>query len=253
MRKKQLITAGFVLLALAACNKDDDDKPSGPQTFYGASKALGKGQIRAFVTLNAQGQPSDIGVRFTESTLNDLPTDTGGMHDHDMIDVPMPDQAKVTGIDHIQVNWNPKGHDPYEIYGKPHFDFHFYLVSAQEQASVVPGPDNTPVAGEHVPQDYITGVVAVPNMGVHWVDPKGPEFNGQPFTETFIYGFYKGKMTFLEPMITKAFLETHPDHTMPVKQPQSFQKSGYYPVSEQIRYDDAQHEFVVALTGLTKH
>ena len=49
-----------------------------------------------------------------------------------------------------------------------------------------------------------------------------PEFIGKPFTVTYIYGFYHGNMTFVEPMITKAFLETHPDFTLPIKQPQAY-------------------------------
>jgi hypothetical protein len=29
-------------------------------------------------------------------------------------------------------------------------------------------------------------------MGVHWIDPKSPEFNGGKFTQTFIFGSYDG-------------------------------------------------------------
>jgi hypothetical protein len=64
-------------------------------------------------------------------------------------------------------------------------------------------------------------------MGVHWTDTLAAEFHGHPFDETFIYGFYHGKMVFVEPMITRALLASHPDVTAPVKQPRAFNAAGF--------------------------
>jgi len=36
------------------------------------------------------------------------------------------DVAKVTGIDHISIDWNPCGHPPVEKFGAPHYDLHIY-------------------------------------------------------------------------------------------------------------------------------
>ncbi|MEJ7682316.1 MAG: DUF5602 domain-containing protein [Segetibacter sp.] len=150
-----------------------------------------------------------IGIQLGEDALNNLPKSG------DTYPLPLPVQSKVSGIDHVEADWNPSGHEPGPIYGAPHFDFHFYYISKQEQSSVIPGPDTVTVPAQYIPTDYVTGVFAVPNMGVHWSDTTAPEFHGVPFTTTFIYGFYHGKMTFLEPMVTKAFLQTHPDFLHP--------------------------------------
>ena len=42
-------------------------------------------------------------------------------------------------------------------------------------------------------------------MGWHWIDPLSPEFTGQPFSKTYIYGYYGGELSFVEPMITLAY------------------------------------------------
>lgn len=250
MKRKQFITAGVSIIILLACHKDKD---KGPQTYFGTTVPLGKGSVRAFVTIDNQGRPATIGLRLTEDALNGLPTDTTGGREEYQNPIPLPDQAKITGIDHMELDWNPYGHDPTAIYGVPHFDFHFYLISTQEQAGVIPGPDTFSVAKAFIPQDYFSGVVAVPDMGVHWLDSTSLEFHGHPFTDTYIYGFYHGKMTFMEPMITAAFLATHPDYSMNVKQPAAFQKSGYYPTIQQVQFDQTQHEYVVTLAGLVHH
>jgi hypothetical protein len=95
--------------------------------------------------------------------------------------------------------------------------------------------------------------IAIPAMGVHWFDSTATEFHGAPFTSTFIYGFYHGNMTFLEPMITRAFFQTHPDFSATIKQPQKFQKSNYYPTGYQVKYDATKHLYFLILTGLVKH
>lgn len=165
----------------------------------------------------------------------------------------LPKEAAGSGYNHCEVDWNPHGHDPLFAYGVPHFDFHFYMISMEEQAAVIPGPDTVTVAPQYIPKDYVTGVIAVPNMGTHWADTTAPEFHGQPFTATFIYGFYQGKMTFLEPMITKAFLETHPDFHLMIKQPQAFQRHGYYPTRVHLSFDNKKNEYVIAMEDLKYH
>ena len=165
----------------------------------------------------------------------------------------MPKEGKDIGIDHIDFGWNPKGHGPDPIYTHPHFDLHFYKVSKAEQAGVIPGPDPILVDPQYIPVDHVSGVFAVPNMGVHYADLTSPEFKGFPFTGTFIYGFYRGKLTFWEPMFTRAFLLTKPQFTAPVKQPAKFHKAGYYPTTYRISYDNATQEYIIVTEGLTYH
>lgn len=96
----------------------------------------------------------------------------------------------------------------------------------------------------------MSGVIAVPDMGVHWVDSLAPEFKGQKFTNTYIYGFYHGKLTFTEDMATIAWLSTKPDSKLVIKQPKAFQKAGYYPSLSHISYDAAAQEYTIAMEGL---
>ena len=198
------------------------------------------------------GNPQSVGLQLGENALNGLPTDTmSGMPGY-MFTACIPDEGKVTGVDHFEVDWNPYGHPPEGIYTVPHFDLHFYYITSEEQATIIGGPDTVPVAQQFMPKDYIVPVpVAIPYMGVHWFDSTAAEFHGQPFTATFIYGFYHGDLKFVEPMITKAYLETHPDISVAIKQPQAFQHSNYYPTSYQLKYDAAKHVYTLTLSGLT--
>lgn len=239
----------LLFITLIACKKNDDGAPA---TYEGSSVQIGDGSAHTFITLDANNTPSAVGIRLTADALNGLPdhgdSAMGGALPGYMLS--MPEQAHIPGYDHCEVDWNPQGHEPLFAYGVPHFDFHFYLVTPEEQAAVIPGPDTIPVAPQYIPQDYVSGIMAVPDMGTHWSDTTAPEFHGQPFTATFIYGFYHGSMTFLEPMLTKSFLESKTDFTMPVKQPQAFQVHGYYPGKVHVYYDDQTSEYVIALEDL---
>jgi len=58
-------------------------------------------------------------------------------------------------------------------------------------------------------------------------------------------------MVFIEPMITKAFLETKPNATEVIKQPAAYQKTSmYYPMQYSVKYDAGKKEYSIALEGL---
>jgi hypothetical protein len=84
-------------------------------------------------------------------------------------------------------------------------------------------------------------------MGTHWIDSLSSEWQGETFTETFIYGFYHGDMYFVEPMITVNYFQTNPNVTMKIKQPQSFQKDGYYPTNYSIEYDGTEQVYNIVI------
>ncbi len=214
------IPAAVAVIAFAAACSSDTG-PEGTVEVSGAPVTVGNGTAHAFV-VTAPGGMSSIGVALSPSALNGLPSVDS------MWDLPLPAGSAAAPWDHVEINWNVQGHPP-AMYMLPHFDFHFYSVSRSEQASVQPGPDTVTVPAANVPTDYISGVEAVPDMGVHWVDTTSAEFHGQTFDHTLIYGFYHGKMMFIEPMVTRTFLAGHPDVTAPVKQPQQFQTAGRYP------------------------
>ncbi len=232
---------------------------------YGPSVSFGQGSARTWVQTDASGALSSIGIAMTESALNGLPTTVSGRSPTAlMATLPLPAEAAGAGFDHAEVGWNPLGHDPVQIYGLPHFDMHFYSVSPATQLAILPNDPqwatkaaNLPSAA-FVPTGYVAppapiAASAVPQMGVHWTDVKSPEFNGQPFTSTFIYGSWDGQFIFLEPMITKAFLDSHPANvTRNIPQPAQWAKPGSYPTTYTVNYDASLQEFRITLGGLTK-
>ena len=71
------------------------------------------------------------------------------------------------------------------------------------------------------------------------------------FTEVLLNGSRDGKFTFIEPMMTLDWLQERPTLQEPVKQPASYQRTGYYPTTYTVRFDGAAQEYVIALGGMT--
>jgi hypothetical protein len=161
----------------------------------------------------------------------------------------LPAKAPATPFTHVVLNWNPHGHPPAGIYDKPHFDFHFYLISEKVRAGIQATDQKTmlPPPAQNIPKGWIAWPEATSRMGVHWADMKSPEFHGQPFTYTFIYGAYDGKVSFFEPMITRAFLLSHPDVVAPIEQPEVPADQRFQPKQYRVRYDASRHEITVAM------
>ncbi|MGH7684666.1 MAG: DUF5602 domain-containing protein [Vulcanimicrobiaceae bacterium] len=228
--------------------------PASAATYTGSPTAIGNGAGRVVVRTDSEGNPTAVMVELTRSALQGLPTkDKPNMEEWEYT-LPMPAGPK-TGFDHIAVDWNPHGHPP-PMYGVPHFDLHFYaMTSAQQMAVAFPKGDKDPAGRVTDPALIPPGYVVppgteVPMMGVHAVNMASPEFHGKPFTATFIYGYYKNRLTFLEPMVTRAFLLSHPDATMPIPVPKKYSVRGWYPSKYVVRYDSARKIYVIGLTGL---
>jgi hypothetical protein len=216
---------------------------------------------RAYVTTDASGNPTELGVRLSAAALNGLAATpaTGTMYM-----VALPPAASQTPFDHVSLDWNPVGHDPLPIYGVPHFDCHFYMQSMSAQMAITlddPKGDILPPS-TMLPAGYQTAPNAapartVPMMGRHWVDPTSPEYQpGGHFSTTFIYGSYDGHVTFLEPMFIKAQLTPAFSFTAPIKQPQTYEASvsgRYFPTTYSLYYDAAANEYVIALQQMTRH
>ena len=227
----------------------------GGRTEIGEVKKLGDGSVCSWVRFDQKNEPAAIGVTLTESALSGLPTtgDRGLACCQNETVLHLPASVAGAPFTHIAVNWNPNGHIPEGIYDKPHFDFHFYMMDeslrqniAVDDADLAKNPPAACVPAGHVPAPGIM------KMGVHWIDPTSPKFNGKPFTKTFIYGACAGKVSFIEPMITKAYLESKPDSIDPIKQPKAY-AAGYFPSQYTIKYDRATHEYTIALEGLARH
>lgn len=160
-----------------------------------------------------------------------------------------------TPFEFVGVWWNPDGHPPEGVYDVPHFDFHFYHVAESdvddiEGSPLFGGSDvPTPVAPDQYPAGYFPDHSVVPEMGLHWFDSSAPEWSGGSFSHTNIYGSYDGDLIFVEPMITKEFLEGMAECesvTTEIATPERFPEAGQYPTAYSISHPDSD-TFEVAL------
>lgn len=251
LRSMSLVLAACVTMAgcsAAAAGQEDS------RTYFGASESVGDGAVRTYTTLDTKGEPAAVGIRMSATALDGLP-ESGEMF---MLD--LPEQASATVFDHVMLNWNPHGHEPEILFGKPHFDMHFYISDMAAVHGIDPSapgyadraarfPDT-----KYIPRDYIAppgplaSELAVPHMGLHWLDATAGMIPGvYDFKQTFINGSWDGDYTFMEPMMTRAWLLTKPSIREPVKQPQAYQHTAYYPTVYSVRFDYATGEYDIAL------
>jgi hypothetical protein len=264
------------------------------QRQYGPSVKIGNGVVRTYVLRDKSSNvPLEVGVAMSEAAMDGLPAPTpmpasmaaghGASHAHagSLINLLTMPTQNPTPYQFVELDWNPGGHEPAGVYDVPHFDFHFWTVSREVRSSIDPADPrygqnaaNLPAAEYRAPfyLDAATaagapaGAVAVPFMGLHWLDVRSPELQRltghpeayQPFTKTFIYGSWDGQFIFDEPMITRAYIMAKRDaadpavrdEVIPVSTPQHATPAGFYPSAYRIAYDAAAREYRIALTQL---
>ena len=239
---------------------------------YGPETALGEGTIRTYLIVDDSGNPSELGVAISETAMATLPdlSDKPPMESFIAMELTMPEGSpapyRLVGFD-----WNSIGHPPVDIYGEPHFDFHFYMIDTAVKSAILPAEGEAPnefgefadtpfaeramkapTAG-YLPVHYAYAPgSAVPMMGGHWIDPASHEFHGQAFDKTLIYGTWDGEVIFVEPMITKAFIESKPEGTYDIPAPEKVPSPGWYPSAYVVKYDANAKEHRIALTGLAE-
>ncbi|SOC79874.1 hypothetical protein SAMN06296241_1412 [Salinimicrobium sediminis] len=251
----------FFLFLLAGCQQESLPEADGltnsaaakaandevrVNTFYGPAEPFNGGVVRTMVTMTRDGVPVEIGVRISEKALEDLPEDGR------IISLDLPNQMQGLTFEHVDVNWNPHGHEPEVLYGAEHFDVHFYMVSEEYKMTItdpqkgVDYPDEVyqPFNYFPPPPQVPAQFQLVPNMGVHWTRADEPF----PFTHTFIYGSYDNSFIFMEPMVTLEYLLEHADGTaFSIAQPDEFERSGYYPTTYKMYYDDKHKDYVISM------
>lgn len=258
-RSAGLLALGMPLLL--ACRKDSDSPSVQPSITYGPTVQVGSGSARSFISSDASGKPTEIGMALTETALTGLPATPAAGTMYDMA-LPASSAATQMPFDHLSFGWNPNGHEPIPIYGVPHFDVHFYLQPMAAQHTITlddPKGDIFPATNK-LPAGYITppNVVpgrTVPMMGRHWVDPTSPEYTpGGSFGHTFIYGTYDGHTTFIEPMFTKVLLVPGVSIVRDIKQPTAYEVTGkFFPGKYTIRYDAGTKQYLISLQDMVLH
>jgi hypothetical protein len=259
--------------AFVAC----DDAPIAPGTVsaaqapgvhrqYGTPVKVGNGRARAYTLLDARsGTPLEIGVALDSLAMHGLPAPAGGGNAHgDMHEYQLELPARAPApYKFVELDWNPAGHG--EPYLEAHFDVHFYTISLAERNAIVPSDPAWAAKAAKLPAPEfrrtgfacpctLLGIppeqMAVPRMGMHWIDPSSPEFNGKPFTATFIEGVWDGRSIFQEPMVTRSFIMATADATIDLPALKRAQVPGYYPGAYRVSYDAQAKEYRIALSKL---
>jgi hypothetical protein len=227
---KKMILLLSLVSAFASCKKDKDNS----NVFTGPASDVYHGKAWSSLKLNSQGEPEKLTLSLDAATLASVQmgqegNNEGHSHENNIL-VALPEKAlQVTPFKFIMLNWNPLGHEPAGIYDTAHFDMHFYLTPANEVMNYMDmvKMENLP-SEDFIPANHIAGP-PVPMMGKHWIDVTSPELHGAPFTQTFLYGSYDGKVVFYEPMITYDFLKATTSFQRSIPQPSKFKIAGYYP------------------------
>lgn len=136
---------------------------------------------------------------------------------------------KQTGLTELTMYWEPTGHPP-APYMVPHFDFHFYFVSAADIKAIDCKDESKPAAlaagyalpDQDVPPEMqqmlgtakLVGV-CVPGMGMHSL-PAAELASTTPFRGTMVIGYYHAKPIFIEPMISRDMLLEKKSFTLPI-------------------------------------
>lgn len=269
-RRTALKAAGVGLFAtgLGGSAAAQERFPPSDRTQWGRPVQVGEGVMATFFTRRRSVEPRYLGIWFTADALDGLPEEMGG--DHDMVTLPLPATAtNATSVRWVTVGWNPEGHVPVGVYDVPHFDLHFYFMEQEEvEREIPPGECDTdgdetadfgvscevqergtePLPDAQRAPGYVSTEETVPYMGNHWVDQNAPEFQGESFTHTWIYGSFDGQLNFIEPMITHEYLENLTGREVTdVETPEAFPEAGYYPTQYVTRRLRRQNAYAVVL------
>jgi hypothetical protein len=241
------------------------------KTIVGEQKQLGNGSVRTWLQVDENNQPLRLGVTLTESALSGLPGESdepqeGSLKLHLMDGSPnhtfeyelkFPKEAEQTAFTHMGFNWNPIGHGPENVFDKPHFDVHFYTATPEYRHNIKSEDSQDVEISNRLPaRQYIPAYFALapntaePRMGSHYADIRSPQLNPGNFSNIFLFGVHNAFVVFWEPMITKEYLETKPNFSGELAQPESYPVSGYYPTSYSVVYNKDRKEVDISLDGL---
>jgi hypothetical protein len=282
------VFAAAAALSLAACGDDPATMgaparataalgaEAGEQVFYGQSMPVGNGYARTYLIVDGE-TPRELGVEMNAGALESLPgTDdhaghglpSASRHHHGPTwDLPIPQQATaVTPFRVVGLGWEENGHGA--PYNRPHFDFHFYTVDESALDEITPeNPQWAQLAGAFpspaywpqntYPLNLLVGGapadMAVPRMGMHWLDVTSPELqripNPPPFTRTLFMGSWGGKLIFYEPMITRATLQSGAEESVAIAPAAAYAPAGNHPTAYRYYWVEAGKRRRVALTS----
>jgi hypothetical protein len=270
----------MLTLLAAGCSGGVGSSVDQTERELGAVSRVGDATAQSYAEFDQAGKPLAIGLKFSSNFFGELPAEHSDLHNCFDVDedgavdpmaeclpehgwvIPLPSAVASRSDIPFQwagLNWNPVGHIPPGVYDVPHFDIHFYMEPIEDVFALHPGPcgelircdqfeiGRKPVPPNYVAPDYISVDAVAAAMGNHLIDPTGPEFNGEPFTRTWIYGSYDGRITFYEEMVTLAFLEEKRSECFEIKSPPAVAVGGYYPTATCYGFDPEAAQATVSL------
>lgn len=256
----------------------------------GESLAVGAGEVTTYATTNPSGRLSSLGVHVDGEAMAAFGDEEVRGHLHFPTETTEDSEIDLHQFTFMGFHYNPAGHPPPGIYTVPHFDFHFYMLPDEEVERISGGPlGDAPlpflgladyeVPDEQFPPGYVHEQhrFIVEEMGEHLLDGTAPEFQGEPFTHTYVYGAHdpaiclgrpdrfetvelqgeevdlpvyvgdgEGQVHFVEPMITTDFVrdELTEEVTVEVATPDVFAVADDYPTEYVMRPDGDGGVFV---------
>lgn len=200
---------GSTLLAGPAAARADQHR------YWGTPVSVGDGEAQTYVITTGDGRPHSVGVLLSGGALSGLPSldelgaPTQEFHLHLPEDLPE-EVAENLVFEFAGLDWNPGGHDPIPLYGRPHFDVHFYSLPEADVERIPFGVADYEIPADQLPEGYVTNDafgaprVMVPAMGEHLADPTSSEFTSEEgFTHTLIWGAYDPSIDPANPSATR--------------------------------------------------
>ena len=243
------------LIGFTACKKEKSLES------FGESATYGNGMIQTYTLLDNTGTLAEVGVTFTDATLNNLPTtNLIPIFNYHTLSLDFPDDARQMGVTHLCSDFYPDGHPPAFAYGVPQIDFywHFQTEAARLQVGLNPADSvkfkkELPVGA--IPPTFIDPGGYIPTIGAHLVNAASPEFNGVPFKTGWIYGKYDGKLAFLENLYAMSFLKSATgNQSFDIPQPTVFPLAGkLFPRKYNILHDLATKTYKIFLSDFVVH
>ena len=226
------VALGGLILALSCCGGNHENNT---RTVFGATQQVSGNPVYTFGTLDQQEGVLEVGASVPLPVFQAPPAAAGAGPAGAIAVIRFPPEIySATVFDHFELHWEPAGHPPAGTFDVPHFDFHFYGITEQEVAAIQP-PDTAVPAANRVPAGYTYPGVGecVPQMGVH----ASPDLLPNPFEKVMILGYFGGKMTFIEPMVTQAYLVARNNFALDVPRPQVLGRATNYPTQFRATYN----------------
>jgi len=251
-----MTTIRTVLLALlVAATSSLASAHDAATTVEGPKGTLFGDEITSWAKLDADGRVIEAGITLPLAVMENAPADHH--RDTPSADVRIDFPAVVretTFLDHAGFFWEAQGHFPDQRYGVPHWDFHFFSVSAAD-ADAIDCRDLSQVAPEEIAPGWLPAVppgapaidFCVPAMGFHSLPASEFQASGDiqadPFDMVMIGGYYGGDFVFVDPMVTQAVMLQRSSFGLPMPVPPGIE-GGAYPTTFEAIYDpsvDAYH------------